>query len=30
MLKPIEALQEYAQAKGMEAADLQRKQEKAA
>ena len=28
MLKPIEALQEYAQAKGMEAADLQRKQEK--
>ncbi|WP_240533970.1 hypothetical protein [Aeromonas veronii] len=28
MLKPIEALQEYAQAKGMDAADLQRKQEK--
>lgn len=28
MLKPIEALQEYAQATGMEAADLQRKQEK--
>lgn len=28
MLKPIEALQEYAQDKGMDATDLQRKQEK--